>query len=155
MMSSDSEEGWWMEYAPAELSVEYAPYGSGHYIPLIMKEDSDKFIMPARGAFWSGSLAQIDQSSESGWFDLRVTLTDKAGNYCTQTLSPCFKINALASVGELGTEDHTVRVSGRDIIAPEGSRVYTVSGLPSGMTDLTPGLYLVVTPSGTRKVAIR
>ncbi len=94
-------------------------------------------------------------TSPTGWFDLTIIVEDAAGNSQVQALSPCFKINALASVGELGTEDYTVRVSGRDIIAPEGSRVYTVSGLPSGMTDLTPGLYLVVTPSGTRKVAIR
>ena len=148
----------WVESSvPAKVTATVKPTGveTEAFEEIELTENPEAFDPRGFGALYTGSLAGISMTSPTGWFDLTIAVEDAAGNSQVQTLSPCFKINALASVGELGTEDHTVRVSGRDIIAPQGSRVYTVSGLPSGMTDLTPGLYLVVTPSGTRKVAIR
>lgn len=148
----------WVEsFVPAKVTATVKPTGveTEAFEEIALTENAEAFDARGFGALYTGSLAGISMTSPTGWFDLTIAVEDAAGNSQVQTLSPCFKINALASVGEVGTEDYTVRVSGRDIIAPEGSRVYTVSGLPSGMTDLTPGLYLVVTPSGTRKVAIR
>lgn len=148
---------WMVPSVPAKVTATVKPTGveTEAFEEIALTENAEAFDPRGFGALYTGSLADISMTSPTGWFDLTITVEDAAGNSQVQTLSPCFKINALASVGELGTEDYTVRVSGRDIIAPEDSRVYTVSGLPSGMTDLTPGLYLVVTPSGTRKVAIR
>lgn len=148
---------WMVPSVPAKVTATVKPTGveTEAFEEIALTENAEAFDPRGFGALYTGSLAGISMTSPTGWFDLTIAVEDAAGNSQVQTLSPCFKINALASVGELGTEDHTVRVSGRDIIAPQGSRVYTVSGLPSGTTGLTTGLYLVVTPSGTRKVAIR
>ncbi len=52
--------------------------------------------------------------------------------------------------------DATVWVSGHDIIAPEGSKVYDLAGRPAGMTGLTSGIYIVTVPSGKAvKVVVR
>lgn len=49
-----------------------------------------------------------------------------------------------------------VTVNGHNIIAPYGSRVFTVDGTEARLTDLASGIYLVRTPAGlTCKVLIR
>lgn len=48
-----------------------------------------------------------------------------------------------------------VYVIGRDIIAPEGSEAYTISGVRVPLTSLTPGLYLVRTGTATVKVLVK
>lgn len=47
-----------------------------------------------------------------------------------------------------------VRVSGSDIIAPQGSKVYDLGGRPVGFTSLSDGIYIVVTPNAVVKVVI-
>ncbi len=49
-----------------------------------------------------------------------------------------------------------ISVSGRDIVAPQGSMVFTAAGVQVGTCGLQPGLYLVVTPQGeTAKCLIK
>lgn len=42
-----------------------------------------------------------------------------------------------------------------EIIAPEGSRVFTLSGVETGLQNLPAGIYIVVTPRVTAKVIVR
>ncbi|MDE6810879.1 MAG: M6 family metalloprotease domain-containing protein [Muribaculaceae bacterium] len=42
-----------------------------------------------------------------------------------------------------------------EIIAPEGARAFNLSGVETGLTDLAPGVYIVMTPSATAKVVVR
>lgn len=51
--------------------------------------------------------------------------------------------------------DNSVRTLGNSIIAPEGSRVFDISGRPVAPRNLPAGIYVVATPSGTVKVVIR
>ena len=48
--------------------------------------------MPYFGHFWKSSLKDVEGKSENGWFKLRVTLTDAAGNSQEQTMWPAFYI---------------------------------------------------------------
>lgn len=41
------------------------------------------------------------------------------------------------------------------ITAPEGARVYNLSGVECGLTDLPEGVYIVVTQGATAKVQVR
>lgn len=86
------------EYSPAEMSVEYAPCGSEEFTPLEVQENPDKFFMPGSGAFWEGSLSGITRPSSNGWYDLRITLTDKDGNYQRQTITNALKVEELAGI---------------------------------------------------------
>lgn len=92
------------EYSPAEMSVEYAPCGSEEFTPLEVQENPDKFFMPGSGAFWEGSLSGITRPSRNGWYDLRITLTDKDGNYQRQTITNALKVEELAGIETIADE---------------------------------------------------
>lgn len=64
------------------------------------------------------------------------------------------KTDLLNNVDSIEAES-PVTVNGRDISAPSGSRVYTTNGLETGLTSLSPGIYIVKTPTRSVKVAIR
>ncbi len=51
-------------------------------------------------------------------------------------------ISTVEAEGEIA-----VRVAGHDIVAPEGSKVYDITGCQVGSTDLPAGIYVVATPS--------
>ncbi len=58
------------------------------------------------------------------------------------------------AVGAVGQND--VIVDGRNIIAPEGSRVFGVNGLEVGLTNLAPGIYFIRYPEGgCAKIAVK
>lgn len=64
------------------------------------------------------------------------------------------KTNNLSSVDAV-TSHIAVRVNGNNIIAPEGSRVYSINGVECGLNNLPKGIYVVKTPVETVKVVIR
>ncbi len=49
--------------------------------------------MPCFGHFYRGSLAGVTGQALKGWFDLKVKLTDAAGNWQEQVISPAFRID--------------------------------------------------------------
>lgn len=84
---------------PVMVKVEYSPYGEDKWSELDVDEDPSLYHMPAFGHFYRGQLSQVSSSSSNGWFDLKVTLTDEAGNSQEQTISPAFKIENLNDIG--------------------------------------------------------
>lgn len=52
-------------------------------------------------------------------------------------------------------DDAPIYAAGRDIVAPAGARVFTLSGIETGHTDLMPGVYVVRTATRTVKVNVR
>ena len=71
--------------------------------------------------------------------DVRIVTTDTSGVAPIESGEAC-----------------EVRVEGRDIIAPEGSVVFTTDGLRCGMRSLGAGIYIVVTPDGvSHKLSVR
>lgn len=148
---------WLVPSAPARVSATVRPTGveTEAFEEIGLTERADAFDPRGFGALYAGSLSKISMVSPTGWYDLTITVEDAAGNSQTQTLSPAFKLSHPVSLGDIRSDDNGVRVSDRNIIAPAGSRVYTLSGLRCPTTRLTPGLYIVVTPDGTSKVTVR
>ena len=109
----------------ADVLVEYAPYGEETFAPIEVEEIPENFYMPGFGYFYRGSLKDIQQKSANGWFDLRLTLTDKAGNKMVQTISPAFRINANAGVD-------TTAANGLRIIS-DGGRLTVCGGEIAGI----------------------
>jgi len=64
-------------------------------------------------------------------------------------------VKTTLSVIERPETEIAVSVDGNNIIAPEGSRVFAVSGIEVGMTGLPSGIYIVKTPTRSVKVAVR
>lgn len=89
---------------PCDLKVEAAAYQTDSFREISVTEDSDLFFMPGFGYFYRGSLAVVDTNSANGWYDLRITVSDDAGNYLTQILSPAFAIGEYAAINTIGTD---------------------------------------------------
>ena len=110
------------EYSPAEMSVEYAPCGSEEFTPLEVQENPDKFFMPGSGAFWEGSLSGITRPSRNGWYDLRIILTDKDGNYQRQTITNALKVEELAGI-ETMPDDNLGEAEVTDVYNLQGIKI--------------------------------
>ncbi len=126
-------------YQPATLKVEYTPNGTMDFEEITMTEDTKKFFMPGFGAYWETSLSNITKKSPNGWYDLRITLTDEAGNYQIQTIPTAFNISGMVGVNQIET-------------IPTLSRYYSIDGLQ--VDTLIPGrIYIEKTSNGkTRKI---
>lgn len=63
----------------------------------------------------------------------------------------------ISAIGNISAEEAMgVSVSGNEIIAPKGSRIYTISGIRTKCDGLVNGIYIVFTPDGhTHKVIVR
>lgn len=146
----------WYDFEAANVAVEYAPYGSEDFAQLPVEVKADKFYMPGYGACYEGTLDAVSRESGNGWYDLRVTFADENGNIQRQTISPAFRLDTFNSIGDLQENIvGDVTVVGNCVVAPEGTRIYTPAGIPMGFENLAPGIYVVVTPIQTVKVAIR
>jgi hypothetical protein len=160
----DEDGNWWFDEKEATVCVEYAPYQSDDFTELEATEVPELYTMPGFGHFYRASLASVDKESTNGWYDLRIRLTDAAGNYQLQTISPAFKIDDQSglkqvtadSIGRVYVKDGTLCVEGADNATVA---VYTTDGRRVPTTNLTPGLYLVTlttaTQSTTHKLLVK
>ena len=85
------------------VEVSYSPYGEDNWNELPVDEVPENY-WPAMGWFYTGSLASVAGKGLNGWFDLKIRLTDAAGNWQEQVISPAFRIDDLAytSVAKVG-----------------------------------------------------
>lgn len=144
-------------YAPVSITVEYTPYKSENYLPLEMTEVPENFFMPGYGAWWEGSLSQVSVQSENGWYDLRITLTDEAGNTQRQILSPAFYIGELSGISNTSIDETFFRVIGGSIIADNDQEVavYNTQGKKVVNNQLTKGIYIATSGEKTAKIIVR
>ena len=88
------------------VEVSYSPYGEDNWNELAVEEVPENY-WPVMGWFYTGSLAGVTGEALNGWFDLKIRLTDAAGNWQEQVLSPAFRIDDLAysSVANVGKDN--------------------------------------------------
>ncbi len=89
---------------PVNAQVEYAPMGTDEWNALEVS-CNDEWSSANFGYFYEASMGQVTEHSPNGWYDLKVTLTDEAGNLQEQTISPAFKINTLSGIGKMKSGD--------------------------------------------------
>lgn len=94
---------WFKCASPLSVKVEYAAEGSGDFSPLPFEEVPEMFFSPYFGSFYRAPLSGVTKGSATGWFKLRITITDEAGNSQEQTLTPVFYIAESASVDHVET----------------------------------------------------
>lgn len=166
-----SDDRFYFTYEKAEPKVEYAPYGEDSFTTLEVEAIPELFFMPGFGDCYSTNLANVDRPSRTGWFDLRIEMTDKAGNRQCQTISPAFKINALSGIASVSDDNVKVWAADREIRTEgaDGStkEVLSVSGQKMASTQAdridasawAPGVYVVrittAAATSTHKVVIK
>lgn len=155
----ETEDGFWnydyFEYQAPQVSLEYRPDGSEQFYGLEITEIPENFNEHGFGAFYTCELGQIATGSASGWFDLRITLMDQAGNSQIQTLEKAFRIDALSGVNKITEDTEEIIVNGNNILAPPYYKVYTTSGIMTSPYNLSPGIYMVKSNCKTHKVIIK
>lgn len=145
-------------YAPAQLSVFYSPYGKNSFRTLRMKEIPEKFFMPGYGAYWEAEMSDMDlETSDNGWYDLKIELRDESGNIQTQILSPAFHVENFTDIDAVSTAPTDFNAANGCIYASTGNlaEVYTVQGLHIANRNLAPGIYIAKQGNSIAKVLVR
>lgn len=146
----------YVEYQPlSEARFEVAPYGSDDYIEMPVTEIPENLVECGFGAYYSVDIADLNMKSTSGWFDIRITLTDEKGNTQEQTISPAFKIESLSFIDNLFEDQTQIYTKGNSIIAPADARIFSIDGLEFGKNNLPSGTYIVKTSVQTKKLIIK
>ena len=98
---------------PLNVAVEYSPYGKDDWNSMGIEEIPELFSDQGWGYFYHASLQDVQGEAEKGWFDVRFTMSDEAGNTHVQTVSPAFRIDELVSVGVESVNSEGLSVVGR------------------------------------------
>lgn len=93
-----------------EVKIEYAPYRSDNYKEISMTEKNEWANIPGFGHHFIGNLPKVGEKAHLGWFDLRITLTDAAGNSQTQLVRPAFQVMEVASIGQTAIDNGVAEV---------------------------------------------
>lgn len=124
---SSYEEGYVSYNAPGQLDeiiVEYAPYGSDDFRPLAYEAlDFEGTPSPNWGTTLACALSQVDRTSASGWFDVRVSLKSATGS-SVNFVSPAFRISEFAGIERISddtadTPAEYFTIDGRRVSSPE------------------------------------
>lgn len=86
-------------YKPVYITVEYSPYGEDYWTEMAIEEVPELYNENGWGYFYRASLENIDSKADNGWFDVRFSMADAAGNTHVQTVSPAFRINGQVNTG--------------------------------------------------------
>lgn len=132
-------DGLYFTCQDVEIKVEYSTNGTENWQDLTSIEEIPEYYqMPVFGYFYRGSLAEITEISENGWYDMRITLTDANGNKQEQILSPAFKVeNSAISIG-LKQIDHNNAI------------IYNLQGHKISNDKMNSGVYVI----NGKKVAV-
>lgn len=136
----------------ASMKISCAKHETDSWIDLTAKEIPEKYFMPGFGYFYETSLAQLNEVET--WYDLRVVLTDAAGNSQTQTISPAFFLKAdNTGIDQLrSTNDmiccrnglvSVVSPSRIAVLSLDGKIVKSCFGLELNVNGLNKGVYVI------------
>lgn len=83
----------------ASTEAYISKHGEDQWVPLTVNEIPEYFHMPGFGYFFQ---AHLDKAHETGWYDLKLVLTDLTGNTHTQTIAPAVNITSTKVPGVQG-----------------------------------------------------
>lgn len=128
--------------SPAYVICEIAPSGTENFKPLELSRHTEFYDSDVLGANYSAPLTY--DTGTNGWFDVRITVADIAGNTQVQTIGRAFNINKADSI-----ED--IELSGNKEIV----NIYTFDGIEISPSQAKSGIYIVRYSNGrTAKVRL-
>ncbi len=134
-----------------------SPYRKENWQDLTVNRVDELYFMPGFGHFFRGSLGNVEGKGKDGWFDIKIELSDQAGNTQTQILSPAFRIadavdthientlhkNICLKVNEGILECIGTPVTSIQISSTEGHKMATSLSSRISTGHLPHGIYLV------------
>lgn len=136
---------------------------------LTVKKEMDAFgyFAPCYTVDLGEMLVHSDIQAADGWVEISISMTDKAGNEMSQTLSPLFKIDGFSGVKTFAAAGVSARVCGRNLIingiVNPAIEVYSVSGMcvmsergnNISLNSLAAGTYVARIGDGSNKTVIK
>lgn len=144
----------YLTWQPATAQAAYSAFGRNEWTDLKVVEDQSKFYMPGFGQYFSASLADVEGEDE--WFDVKITLTDQAGNTQEQVISPAFYVKSnVTAINDVKVGNTVVKVVNGTIVADGSVEVFTIDGRRVDADKLGHGIFVVrVNGNETAKVAL-
>ena len=131
----------WFDCELPNVEVSVSPYGQDEWESLNITEDTEAFSLPFYGHVFNADICALNSD---GWYDLKFKLTDAAGNWQEQIVSPAFLIGNSTPTGiEVVTSSDATEVAR-----------YTVDG--RAISTPTAGVNIVKMSDGTvKKVLVK
>lgn len=161
------------ETKPVTVSIEIARHcddNNWEWQPATIEKVDEFCNNAAFGYYFKGNLKNIPEELPTGWYDVRATVTDAAGNINEQIIGPAFHINKDsgldAIVGDTSSllSNDALSVSFKDgssadfyIYGTDGCLLKQAHGTSISLQDLNRGIYIVkahaTDKAGTIKIA--
>jgi hypothetical protein len=154
---------------PVTAKVWFTPNNTDNWTEMPINEDPALYRAIGFGSFYRGQLSNVTTPSSNFWYDLKIELTDTAGNSQMQIISPAFRIKEATGIGAVKASQSSCRayVNGNNLYITNGTgataKIFTIAGqcigsydasTPISIANLTRGIYLVETSkSGIRTVS--
>lgn len=151
--------------APASVKAYYSPNGTDTWNELALVEDPAKYFMPAFGHFYEADLSNVTAEDDDMWFDVRLEMTDAAGNYQKQLISPAFFVSNVTSIDNATIAATAFSITGKKVSLTNGVKaditVYSIDGRTLqhvygneiDLGTMAPGLYVVTATTADGRVA--
>ena len=151
---------------PQSFTVQIAPHGTENWQTINGQEVPDAFFEHVWGTCWEFPLIQYSSNLKKTWYDLRITMTDAAGNTMEQKIGPAVYSDKATN----GVDDVT---EGRDFISccngivtlaeeayaevfsADGRIVLAQKATQIDLNALGTGIYIVRSGNASLKVLVR
>ena len=154
-----------------QWTVEVAPHGTSNF-----KTVPSQVVRNMEGTqkwgVYTANISTVNEESESGWFDVRVTLSDFATAKSVQTIAPAFDVASLSGVAPaaaggnptITVKGSTITVAGAEnptveVFATAGRCALRATGNTIDASALQPGIYVVKATTAaatvTAKIALQ
>lgn len=155
LVNGFGEQPMWYDIEHCDITVEYAPYGSNDFMAIEMGNEGEGVI--SFGYPYIGTLDSVDRCSETGWFDLRIVMTDAAGNTQEQIISPAFRVDSLAGIQAISVNGSNLRVLNSRVVSDDDMpvEVFTLSGQRVENEQLPAGLYVARSGKSVAKLMVK
>lgn len=144
------------------LTWDAYPDATGYYLTVKRRSGNNSFTVDGLDETNVGNVTShtVDNITEAQWKQsFTATLRVEVGIPSSQTSNTLTFIPAnltdLSGVEGIATDDIMIYGGKGEVIAPEGARVFNLSGVETGRQNLPAGVYLVVTPKVSAKVVVR
>lgn len=141
------------ESKPVTLTVEIAPHGQAdeeNWEKVEIKNIVEYNNLAAFGVYYESELAKIPKNLV-GWYDVRVTATDNAGNFNRQQFGPVFEVKGTGGIDSprvdfeiIGNRLYVSDDSARwTVYGIDGTLLLTYTGKSINIEQLSSGVYVV------------
>lgn len=139
------------------------------WIPLEVTEIEEYANLSGYGRFFEGTIMSLDCLPYNGWFDLRITVTDEAGNTNQQILGPAFRIGDTVGVDSLSTADNAASLIYKEgavessnnremlfrVYSADGSLIMRTQSSRISLGNLPAGMYVVTADADGRTLSVK